>query len=1773
MPALDEANAEALQAVGRELSASLGEVRGLLEAAAERIGDDQSLISVAELMHLVRGALRVVDIGGGALLAEEMEASARTLARSTDRRQVEDGLDALLRGAMQLPDYVDRVLAGGRDLAMVLMPLLNDLRAVRGASLFSEGTLFALNLSSGAQPADRGTGPGTGEPLVPTVRRLRPRFQSALLTLLRGEAGSRPVAILGAVAAEVEAAATTAPVYQLWWVVGAVLEALESGGLDDSAAIKRLLGQADRELKRLMDLDETRYAESPPVELLNNLLFYVAGSTTEGPRISAVRDSFRLRELLPSRDLVREETQSLAGPSARLMKTVAGAIKDDLARVKDALDLFVRKGGQPEELGQQVALLTKIGDTLAVLGTAGLRESVQSELSRLEAMVERRLPADREGLIGIAAALISVESGLDDALVKLVMPAVGERAGVIQDADFRQVADAVLRECGINLARIKEIVSESVTGGGDPADFEQVPGLTRGVTAGLLMLGKTRAMDVMDRIGRQVPALLGDVSDHPPPGELVDRLADAVVALEYYMDTLRAGRGDAWYMLDNAEHCLVAIEARPESSVRPLPRAEPAPAPVDEPTLVLQQVPEAMPIVDADLLEVFVEEAREELAVIAELFPRWREEAADQQALGRLRRAFHTLKGSGRMVGATALGELAWAVENLLNRYLNGTCFRSGAAMDTLQAVVDLLPAVVEGIALGRLGGVVGGPLIARLEALASGEAVAEAEAPDAPEEAEVVEEFPAIDELEIGSWDPDPTLGDIFRLEMRVHLDVAREFLRRAWIEGSRHRVTEDLYRAVHTLRGASRSAEAETFIRLAEPLHRWLHRMFDADLPMDEMALNALTDAVSAFDDLLDTSPSGVPEPVDTDALMRRLDSLAAIAERLASHLESEAENPTMTVEVPSLPWPEEPEPQPAEAPPQPLDMERILPAVEVEAAVLLEPPEVPGMEVVPPPLPVDGSMTTEVPYLPGGADAPVDYEPEIAAVFSEEATELLETADAALGALRAERGSRDRLVEMQRALHTIKGGARMAGITAMGDLSHELETLLTLVAGAVVDFDLGTQELLQASLDELNRMRDYVNAGRPVHAAVDLIARLRQLARGEPPEPTVELEALTSLPDAAPPVQVDGEATLLIQEPLTTEPLTTEPSIEEASVEPAPTAPVSLPGREVQPERSDVARVDAELLDTLLNHAGEVSIHRSRLEQQLSSIDFNLAELARVVQRLKDQLRNLEIETEAQILHRHVDTLPQRGDFDPLELDRYSTIQQYSRSLAETASDVASLQGLLGHLTRETQDLLTQQGRVVSDLQEGLMRTRMVPFNKHAQRLTRIVRQVAAEEGRRVELVIEGGSGEVDRQVLDRMLGPLEHLLRNAVVHGIEPPAARAAAGKPETGKVELLLAREGSEVVITVTDDGAGINLPAVRAKAVSLGILEEGRSITDEQARQLILEPGFSTAGRLTQAAGRGVGLDVVASEVKKLGGALFIDSRPGGGTRFVVRLPFTLAITQALVVRSGEELFALPLPAIEGVVRVPAAEVARQLAGEAAPFEYAGQSYRFQHLSAFVGNEPQPAPDREPAVPVILVRAGEHSTGIVSDELFGSREIVVKTVGPQISGIRGISGATILGDGRICIILDVGALVRSDWRLRGPLRPAAPRVDTRPLALVVDDSITVRRVTQRLLERNGLRVVTAKDGLDAMAVLQDKRPDVILLDIEMPRMDGYEVAAHVRGDPALRDIPIVMITSRVGDKHRARAIELGVSDYLGKPYQESQLLRVLEPLVGRGVEP
>ena len=837
------------------------------------------------------------------------------------------------------------------------------------------------------------------------------------------------------------------------------------------------------------------------------------------------------------------------------------------------------------------------------------------------------------------------------------------------------------------------------------------------------------------------------------------------------------------------------------------------------------------------------------------------------------------------------------------------------------------------------------------------------------------------------------------------------------------------------------------------------------------------------------------------------------------------------------------------------------------------------------------------------PEHAAAPDDFDHEIANIYCEEATELIEAAELSLTAWNHDRKDKQPVAELQRTLHTLKGGARMAGISAMGGLSHELETLVIAIDGGMVTGDDHAHAVMQSSLDELARMRDLVSTGVLPAAAQALLKQIRDLSGGvaaeaapatatpapaarpapaqpatqpataRPPPQAAPAQPVAPIPSPATPIAARAASAHTTSAPPTiTEESTPSMAVSEDSLSQleVSTGPV-LPGRESMPtERVEMARVDADLLDSMLNNAGEVSIFRSRLDQQVNSIDFNLAELARTVTRLKEQLRALEIETEAQVLNRHHDEEePRNDDFDPLELDRYSSIQQYSRALAETSGDVASIQGLLETLTREAQNLLTQQARTITELQNSLMRTRMVPFQRHVQRLTRLVRQAANDTGKRAELVVQGASAELDRQMLERMVPPLEHMLRNSVVHGIEAPERRAALGKPDVGRIAVSLTRDGAEVVIVVADDGAGINVKLIREKAVALGLADRHSKLTDEEAMQLILEPGFSTAGRVTQAAGRGVGMDVVATEVKKLGGGLFIESTPGTGSRFTIRLPFTLAISQALIVRVAEEVYALPLATVEGVVRLPRNIVARHLGKDSPLFEYGGQKYRFQQLGTFVGLGATRLPETDVSMSVVLIRAGEHSTALVTDELVGSREIVVKSLGPQISGIRGIAGATILGDGRIVVILDMGSLVRSEWRARPTDTTVLEQRDRRTFALVVDDSITVRRVTQRLLERNGMRVLTAKDGVDAVSLLQDNLPDIILLDIEMPRMDGYEVAAHVRGDPRLKHIPIVMITSRVSEKHRARAIELGVDDYLGKPYQESQLLDAIEPLVNR----
>ena len=1756
-----------LQVAVREIAVELAEARARLEHFAENTSDTEALASLAGHLHAVRGALRVAEVYGGALLAEEMEQVAEYVREHCrEGRFDEDGLEALVRAMEQLPAYVERVASGGRDVPIALLPLLNDLRAARGGALLSEGTLLMLNLRSD-EPA---RSPAESEPgdAAELARRLRPRFQLALLGWIRGQQVDANLEALAEISAQIESHASTQPLFQLWWVTGAVLEALEQGGLENNVSIKRLLGQVDRELRRLQDLGEQGYSARPPLELLNNLLFYVARSSTCGPRVEAVRGSFRLADILPADARAGEDEDTLSAPSVRLMKTVAAAIREDLTRVKDVLDIFVRQGGtQVQQLAPQLEMLHKISDTLGVLGLGALRDRVQSEIETLRAIVEHRAAPEDGALLGIAAALIEVEDGLDGQLLRLIVrdaaPAATED-GEPTSEEFLLVQAAVLRECAVNMARIKEAVAQSLNAPEEAQGLDQVPQLVRGITAGLLMLGRQRAVEVMQQAGRVLATIVRPDVDSLEASRL-DKLAEAVVAVEYYMELLQAGQGESPELLDAAEACLGSLAAAERRVVPLRGPAETQAIAEEQAATVAPAAPPAAEVStagDPEFLSLFVEEARENAAHLEDLFPRWEQDPQDGDSLRDLRRIFHTLKGSGRMVGAERVGEFCWCIESLLNRVISETLARSPEIVAITREAVRAMPQLIDELEHGGETELDLASLMSRADALSGREssqpplppaaAIAQP-TPAEPGEVEAVE--PPVDEAGM-----DPVLLEIFRKETATHIAAVREFLAGCESGPAPFPVSEALYRACHTLSGIAKTAKVRQGIKVAEPMERYVRKLFENGHGLPAEGLTLLGDT---------------------------LRGLEAVSENMAEDTGFFPNHDALTADWQAL--------------------ER---ALDAELARLEEAASMP--QAVEP-----------------------DFDADIAAIFSEEASELLEQAETALTNWRLDPADARQLTELKRLLHTVKGGARMAGIRAMGDLSHEIESFLASLESGEIEPAPECIGVLQSSLDELHRMREKASSGQWLQPAEMLIASVRALAvpaaqrgietpatgtaeQAPGPQAPVPAESAAQQPcpvagpveparpveteppvEAEPPIEAsetEVEEFEAVEEivlsappelPQAFEPPEEPPPVQPTAEEPAapvpeppqqvaaPGAPKEqefhpvLPGREpaAPVERHELARVDAELLDDLLNNAGEASIFRARVEQQLTSIEFNLTELGRTVTRLREQLRKLEMETEAQILVRHQEDGEGRRDFDPLELDRYSMIQQLSRALAESASDVASIEGLLGNLNREGQNLLQQQGRVITELQNGLMRTRMVPFQRHVQRLGRLVRQAAQEAGKRVELEVEGATGEIDRQVLERMLPPLEHMLRNAVVHGIEPPVERVERGKPETGRIRVELKREGAEVVVTVEDDGAGLNVGAIRDKARRMGLLPPDRDLTDEEALQLVLEPGFSTADRLTQQAGRGVGMDVVSTEVKKLGGALFIESFPGHGARFVVRLPFTLAITQALIVRVHDELYALPVATVEGVARLPSSEIARHLAEEQPTFEYGGQTYRFQQLGGFIGGPPALLPEGEAAVPVILVRAGEHSSALVTDELVGSREIVVKPLGPQISSIRGIAGATILGDGRIVVILDIGALVRSEWRVRPPQTAERPVQDDRVFALVVDDSITVRRVTQRLLERNGMRVITARDGMEAMSLLQEHTPDVILLDIEMPRMDGYEVASQVRNDARLGDVPIIMITSRVGDKHRARAIELGVDDYLGKPYQESQLLDAIEPLV------
>jgi chemosensory pili system protein ChpA (sensor histidine kinase/response regulator) len=2093
----DDGDFTALNWVKPALDATLAQARGSLEAYVEDPGNLAPMRDCVAHLHQVQGTLRMVELYGAAMVVENMERLANGLVDDTIRQR-DEGYSVLMRGMVQLPDYLERLQSGHKDIPIVLLPLLNDLRACCGENLLTESALFAPDLELPLPPDAAGSAaPLAAGDLRARALRLRLGYQAALLKWFRDEGAAEHLRRLIDVLDRLRAISHDAATRRLWWIAAGVINAVENGGLDASVAVKLLFGRVDREIHRFATSGEAAFSTTPSRELTKNLLYYVAHSSDHGARSSAIRSAYQLDTLLPTANELQHAQGSMTGRNKNLLDTVSAAIKDDLLRVKESLDIFLRgTNADPAELAGQAEVLDRVGDTLGMLGLGVPRRVVGEQRIVIDEMARRQRPFDEGALLDVAGALLYVEASLDDHIERLGASNESEAqtSGALElpQAEVRKILDALMREAAVNIQQAKQDVIAFIESPWDHGRVVQIPRLLEEIAGALRVLGLADAAELMTAIVRFVEVEL-IVHHRVPTAEQMDQLADALAAIEYYLEATREQRRNREKILDIARESLAGLgywPLPPKAIAEPLDAAASTPAITSAPhagstespapahafdaaasalihashdadaaahvpamehappqhadvhaaahgdaldhglptiqvlpghdlnDLIVGETRTSEPVghdltglnlaetgsaddadwieveeeveepvaseghllagfqqsggdeIDDDIRDVFIEEVEDEIANLRNQLPVWKRDVENLDELKAIRRSFHTLKGSGRLVGALVLGEFSWKIESLLNRVLDRSVQPSNAVVALVDHAVAAIPALLgalrgEKVADANLDG-----MTDTADRLAAGE---EARVPErsaatrtvrrtvrrrVPAAARQIPAFSGdirnaynlVGDADFGTLprelvagplpNIDPVLFDILQSEVAAHLSVIDDYLTRC--EPAPVVASEALLRAAHTLHGAIAMVDIPVIGHVLAPLESYVKRLRGVAAAPDAAGINALRETAALTREVMRRLEARTPELPDSSALAARVTALrdalpepefsfplysAPVLEPVAeqdagakpvtstatasdAHAQSTSATaaPTGQSPLPATPTDieaaAETEPVPTDADhtgawlqeaggtnavrghytdaPIPEDLAASLAAFDKSATwAPSQPDEVPAVaqdstseamhgapsldetvretldhvdaahadepavmdsdhEIVPaaeadswknlfgatdeharaadaasrklveptqpePIAPVSSEVEShaeiaaaartativEQPPAPpaallSGKEAPpiqddpqpdgplevADVDDDLLDIFAQEGADILDHSDSVMASLREAPHERSFIVDLQRDLHTLKGGARMANLAPIGDLSHAMESLVDAISDGDLAMNRVAVESLERGFDRLHVLVQRVAHRHAIAMPVHAIARFESLVAGEE---IAGAEAAHVQPvDIVPaPVSLDAGAAPVAAADAPSAPRPPRRHLTAMDKEEAPHAP------------QEMIRVRSDLLDSLVNYAGEVSIYRSRLEQQISTFRFNLVEFDQTVSRLRDQLRKLEIETEAQIIARYQREQHDTGigAFDPLELDRFSQLQQLSRALGESVSDLVSIQSLLDDQTRQSETLLLQQQRVNSDLQEGLMRTRMVPFDSLVPNLRRTLRQAAQELGKRAQLKVDGAHGEMDRNLLERMKAPFEHMLRNALAHGIEKPADRVAAGKPAEGTVNIVVSREATEVVLRVSDDGRGMDREAIRRQAIERGLLKPDVQLSDRDLYGFVLETGFSTAEQLTQLAGRGVGMDVVHNEIKQLGGSLVIDSTPGKGAVFTIRLPFTLAVTQAILVKLGENSYAIPMSSVQGVARIASDDLERRFAAGNPKHSYAGEEFNIYDLAQLLGVQRARTSD-DTQVPLLMTRSGDQRAAVRIDGVVGSREIVVKSVGPQVSSVPGIFGATIMGDGSVVIILDFAPLARRLLAMRARIdagadeqMPAymaaevdhAPKVRLKPLVMVVDDSITMRKVTTRVLERADFGVMTAKDGLDALEKLQDNVPDLMLLDIEMPRMDGYELATYMRNDSRMRRVPIIMITSRTGEKHRQRALEIGVERYLGKPYQEEDLLRQIQEVLGR----
>ena len=1767
-----------------------GEIDLALERTAAELEAHAAAPSAAALekarnnLHQAHGALAIVGLNGLIEFADAIEQLLAAIIAGT--ASTNTAIAATQTALTTLRAYLDDLMAGHANQPLRLLPAYRAMAEARGLPSPSAVELFFPDMTQRPPKREQDIAPLDAGALAARLKIARMGFERGLLKWIKND--PKGIGEMKISVAMIEKTRVTPAARAYWWIALGALDALAANGLNDATEAKKFAMRLGAQIKKLVEGNT-----EVPEHLLREALYLVAGASAGGEHVSIVRAAYRLEGMIPSS--TPNDAERLLPSIRRLRDLLAGA-KEDWNRLC---------AGTAAALVPFHERVTKIAEEGANTGQSAYRRLTTSILVVTDLL--RRDPSRHTDVLALemATALLLAESALEffDALdenfaaqsealaSRLDALGRGEQLGILdmpmldamsRRAQERLLLESVAREIRTNLGVIEQTLDAFFR---DPAKHATLSMLTqpiRQIEGALAVLGEERANSVLWEC-RQIIEEFAQPDFVPIAGEF-ENLAKKLSALGFFVEQLQHGPADIDAILEpqpatvaEAPEPVAPVAAitpvapvTPVEPVAPAVVSEPTPEPVPEispsdadslPQLEAQfevlPAPEAItppltaaPVIDApapseaaarmvdasaeeidaELLGIFLEEAHEVLATIANHLPRIRQEPADQSLLTTLRRSFHTLKGSGRMVGLTDLGETAWVVEQAMNQWLH----LGRSATPALQQVLELAYNIFRNWVAQLADG--GSKIYDAADLERACQTLLRDEEPEVVEEVveeaveETVEEtahatptltptaqvvdFPAPPPVRVGNIDVMPVLYNLYIDEARGHVETLQSALGLEAVPGN------EVVRAAHTTASISAATGFTPIAGLAHALENALYRLAQvAATPTDQQRF-IFARCAGALEGMI----GAVAErrmPGEELALTAELDAMLPAQIQLmtvAAAAEIEDELTNIATDIAE---------EDAEA------------DSEIDAAVDRDVES--NVKVDAETTPAAGPEITVPTAERRGRHMEDDIDFQLLPLFLDESVDLMRDLGETLRAWRATPHDNAIANALQRTLHTLKGSARMAGAMGCGELLHSMESRIEQAAA------MGMAQ--PAVIDGLETSYDRASL---------LIDRLRN-------------------PATAPALPVETSAATAID--VTVESSGVEPAAEvapEAQRTVAVSASAATPAAAISAAVAATAaaqvhlRVRADLIDQLVNEAGGVAIVRTRIEGEMRSLKSSLLDLTENVIRLRKQLREIEITAESQMQSQQALVTESGETFDPLEFDRFTRFQEMTRMMAESVNDVATVQhGLLRNLDH-ADAALAAQARLNRELSQRLMTVRMVPFDSLAERLHRVVRQAAKDTGKRANLDILKGQTNVDRSVLDKMAGPIEHLLRNSVAHGLEERADRLAAGKDDIGQINVALAHEGNEIVISIADDGAGLNFAKIRAHGIARGLIAADAVVDDAELTQLIFQPGFSTAQELTELAGRGIGMDVVKNEAASLGGRIEVTTTAGQGSTFRVYLPLTLAVTQAVMVSAGNQRFAIPSSMVEQASELkPDAIAAIRAAGST---EWLGTRYPWRYLPELLGENATPVPARRHWL--LLIKGGTERVALEVDGLTGNQEIVVKAIGPQLARVPGLAGATVLGDGEIALILNPIALL-SHALTHGVavITPQAKEeVESAPAAasvMVVDDSLTVRKISGRLLARQGYHVLTAKDGVDALEQLREVIPDVMLVDIELPRMDGFDLTRNIRADARLRHIPIIMITSRSADKHRNHATEIGVNGYMGKPYDEEELLAAIAKLLGK----